>query len=364
MRLKSLPLLKCTQVALIAMFVAGCANNDDVTNNNNVNFNHELYDGKSTLGLTGDFPPENAEEAILRGDKAYLANDPDLALYEYIRALSFPSQDEADKAFYKIGYIHQQRGNYDLAKLAYSRAAMIDEDNIQYASSVGIVELKLGEQDNARKQLLRAVKMDQNRQGKKDWDPDKDLFSQRLLIDDTSPLNAYVGLGIIADLDAKHKAAQQIYLAALMQDSRSEKTLTNLGYSYYLDNNLKQSEIINRRTTTLYPNNKRAWSNLGLTYIKSKRYEDALDALSRVMPREKALNDIGYFAMLEGDYENAINYLERAINTSPVFYAKAQENLKRAEKLQISAPAVKLSSSQRRNGQSQTTVYSITDTTH
>lgn len=348
---------------LITTFLAGCASSENTVDQQKVDFNHELYDGKPTLGLTGEFPPENAKEALLRGDQAYMTNDSDLALYEYIRALSFPSQEYADQAFYKIGYIHQQRGNYELAKLAYTRAALISEDNIQYAASIGIVELKLGEQDNAKKQLLRAIKMDQHRQGKSDWDPEKDLFSQRLLIDSNSPLNAYIGLGIISDLDAKHKPAQQIYLAALGVNNRSEKALTNLGYSYYLDGNLKQSEIINRRTTTLYPNNKRAWSNLGLTYIKSKRYEDALDALSRVMPTERALNDIGYFAMLEGDYESSIDYLERAINTSPVFYAKAQENLKRAQKLQITAPAVKLSK-YRDNNQTQTTVYSITDTTH
>lgn len=349
---------------LITTLLTGCASSEDTANQQQVNFNHELYDGKSTLGLTGDFPPENAKEALLRGDQAYMANDSDLALYEYIRALGFPSQEFADQAFYKIGYIHQQRGNYDLAKLAYTRAALIAKDNIQYASSIGIVELKLGEHDNAKKQLLRAIKMDQQRQGKSDWDPDRDLFSQRLLIDSNSPLSAYIGLGIISDLDAKHKSAQQIYLTALSVNNRSEKALTNLGYSYYLDGNLKQSEIINRRTTTLYPNNKRAWSNLGLTYIKSKRYEDALDALSNVMPREKALNDIGYFSMLEGDYESAINYLERAVNSSPTFYAKAQENLKRAQKLQITAPAVKLTNYQSKNSQTQSTVYSISDTTH
>ncbi|MCQ1058874.1 tetratricopeptide repeat protein [Photobacterium sp. DNB23_23_1] len=349
--------------SIASSLLVGCSSNNTASTNDSVDFNHELYEGKSTLGLTGDFPPENAKEALLRGDQAYLANDSDLALYEYIRALSFPSQEYADQAFYKIGYIHQQRGNFELAKLAYTRAALIAEDNIQYAASVGIVELKLGEQDNAKKQLLRAIKMDQQRQGKSDWDSEKDLFSQRLLIDSNSPLSAYIGLGIISDLDAKHKPAQQIYLTALSVNNRSEKALTNLGYSYYLDGNLKQSEIINRRTTTLYPNNKRAWSNLGLTYIKSKQYEDALDALSNVMPREKALNDIGYFAMLEGDYESAINYLERAVNTSPTFYAKAQENLKRAQKLQISAPAVKLSK-YRDSNQTQTTVYSITDTTH
>ncbi|WEM45617.1 Flp pilus assembly protein TadD (plasmid) [Photobacterium sp. DA100] len=349
-------------LSIVSSLIIGCASNDTVPTGN-IEFNHELYDGKSTLGLTGDFPPENAQEAILRGDQAYLANDYDLALYQYIRALSFPDQKNSDQAFYKIGYIHQQRQNYKLAKLAYSRAALINKDNIQYAASVGVVELKLGEHDNAKKQLLKAIKLDQQRQGKSDWDPERNLYSQRLLIDSSSPLDAYIGLGIIADLDAKHKSAQQIYLTALNVNNRSEKTLTNLGYSYYLDGNLAQSEIINKRTTTLYPKNKRAWSNLGLTYIKSKRYEDAFDALSNVMPREKALNDVGYFAMLEGDYESAINYLERAINTSPTFYEKAQVNLKRAQKLQITSPPVKLTNNQY-NNQSQTTVYSITDTNH
>lgn len=346
-----------------ALFLGGCAAKDETANNQNVDFDHELYDGKPTLGLTNDFPPETAQEAISRGDKAYMANDPDLALYEYIRALSFPSQENADQAYYKIGYIHQQRNNLELAKLAYTRSAMIDEENIQYAASVGIVELKLGESDIARKHLLRAVKMDQDRQGNKSWDIEKDTFARELTVDKQSPLSAYIGLGILADLDARHKEAQQIYLAVLRINGKSYKALTNLGYSYYLAGNLSQAEVINRRTTTLYPNDKRTWSNLGLTYIKAKRYEDALDALSRSMPVAEALNDIGYFAMLEGDYEAAVDYLEQAINTSPTYYAKAQQNLKRAKKLQITAPPVKLTNT-RENPQTQSTVYSITDTKH
>ncbi|MGF1702936.1 Flp pilus assembly protein TadD [Photobacterium makurazakiensis] len=354
---------KSLVVAITVLFIVGCSSTDDAAQQNNVNFDHELYDGKPTLGLSNDFPPETAQEAIARGDKAYREKDTDLALYEYIRALSFPSQDQADQAFYKIGYIHQQRGNYELAKLAYNRASFINKNNTQYAAAVGIVELKLGEHENAKMHLLHSIKMDQKRQGNKNWDPDKDILSRDLVIDSASPISAYIGLGIIADLDAQHKHAQQIYLTALKVNSKSYKALTNLGYSYYLDGNLPQAEAVNRKATTLYPSAKRGWSNLGLIYIKDRRYEDALDALSNVMPREKALNDIGYFSMLEGDYEASVLYLEKAINTSPTFYAKAQKNLKRAKKLQISAPPVKLSNNAN-NTQTQATVYSITDTRH
>ncbi|MBV1842347.1 tetratricopeptide repeat protein [Photobacterium ganghwense] len=346
----------------MAFMTMGCSNSDDVANKKGVSFEHELYDGKPTLGLSNDFPPESPEEAIQRGDKAYLAHEPDLALFEYIRALSFPSQKHADQAYYKIGYIHQQRRNHDLAKLAYSRASLIEPENIQYAASLGIIELKMGESDTARKHLIHTVQMDQKRQGNTSWEPQHDLFASSLKLDTSSPLNAYVGLGILADLDARHNEAQRIYRSVLQVDNRSHKAMTNLGYSYYLAGNLNEAEAVNRRAATLYPNDKRAWSNLGLTYIKSRRYEDALDSLSRAMPRQEALNDIGYFSMLEGDYEAAVDYLERAVNESPMFYAKAQENLKRARKLQIQAPPVKLSGNY--PYKSQATVYNIADTSH
>ncbi|MGF1759206.1 tetratricopeptide repeat protein [Photobacterium sagamiensis] len=345
---------------LLSSLLSGCATQEDQTNASNTNFDHELYDGKSTLGLSGDFPPETPTEAIIRGDKAYLEKNSDLALYEYIRALSFPAQDKADQAYYKIGYIHQQRGNFELAKIAYSRAALINEDNIQYAASAGIVELKLGENENAEKHLLRTIRMDQERQGKTDWDPNLDTFASKLSIDQSSPLNAYIAMGIIADLDARHEQAQQIYRSCLRVNGKSRPALTNLGYSYYLSGNARQAEIINKRATMLYPDDKRAWSNLGLIYIRSKRYEDALDSLQHAMSPAEALNDIGYFSMLEGDYEASVNYLEQAINTSPTYYAKAHQNLKRAKKLQITAPPVKLTNKWG-NEQSQATVFSISE---
>ncbi len=343
---------------LAPLILLGCASNEETVDTTNPNFDHELYDGKATLGLNGDFPPASAAEAIARGDQAYRSKDTDLALYEYIRALNFPVQENIDQAYYKIGYIHQQRGNYELAQVAYNRAVIIKDDNIQYAAALGIIELKQGEQKNAEKQLLRAIRMDQQRFKNETWDPTKPDFVQQLKINQTSPLNAYIAYAVIKDLNARHTEAQALYQACLRINHKSRQALTNLGYSYYLSGDLRQAEVINRRATTIYQTDKRAWSNLGLVYIRSKRYSDALDALQNVMPVAEALNDIGYFTMLEGDYEAAVSYLERAINASPTYYAKAHHNLKQAKKRQIASPPVKLTNKWG-NEQSQATVYSV-----
>ena len=45
------------------------------------------------------------------------------------------------------------------------------------------------------------------------------------------------------------------------------------------------------------------------------------------------LNNIGYVAMLRGDYESADVFLHRAIDESPVFYDTAEQNLERLQTL-------------------------------
>ena len=47
----------------------------------------------------------------------------------------------------------------------------------------------------------------------------------------------------------------------------------------------------------------------------------------------QVLNNIGYVAMLRGDYESADVFLNRAIDESPVFYDTAEQNLERLKTL-------------------------------
>jgi Tfp pilus assembly protein PilF len=48
------------------------------------------------------------------------------------------------------------------------------------------------------------------------------------------------------------------------------------------------------------------------------------------MSTAEALNSVGYFLILRGEPGEAIPYLQEAIDQSPSYYAKANENLERA----------------------------------
>ncbi|WP_413111009.1 tetratricopeptide repeat protein [Thaumasiovibrio sp. DFM-14] len=341
----------------VLSILAGCATTEDQQTQLS-GFDHELYDGKSTLGLSGDFPPASPQEAIARGDQAYLAQDADLALYEYIRALSFPSQEEADIAYYKVGYIHQQRGNYDLARLAYERASLANPNNSQYLTALGNTELKLGNKESAKTSLTQAIVLDQKRQSNSVEAEQIEDENTRLLIDAQSPLNAYNALGVICDLETKHLDAQKLYKLGLNQQPRDEKLLNNYAYSLYMNGDLNQAENIYKRITKLNSQSDKAWSNLGLIYIRKGQYNAAYGALKHAMKPEAAYNDIGYFAMLEGDYEAAIHFLQKAIDASPTYYITAQENLAQAKQLQVESPRVKASKTWD-NNQFQSSVYAI-----
>ncbi len=75
----------------------------------------------------------------------------------------------------------------------------------------------------------------------------------------------------------------------------------------------------------------RAWTNLGLVYVRKGLHKRALATFEHSMSPADALNDLGYFLMLEGQYEKAIGLFERAIDTSSSYFEQAQKNLRRAK---------------------------------
>jgi Tfp pilus assembly protein PilF len=50
----------------------------------------------------------------------------------------------------------------------------------------------------------------------------------------------------------------------------------------------------------------------------------------KFMDAPEALNNVGYFLMLQGKPERAIPYLQQAIDKKPSYYKVANENLERA----------------------------------
>jgi hypothetical protein len=69
---------------------------------------------------------------------------------------------------------------------------------------------------------------------------------------------------------------------------------------------------------------------------RERDYERALSAMTHAVERHLALNDIGYVAMLDGNYDVAQSFLEEAILASPRRYPTAKDNLDELRRRQAS----------------------------
>jgi tetratricopeptide (TPR) repeat protein len=85
-------------------------------------------------------------------------------------------------------------------------------------------------------------------------------------------------------------------------------------------------------------------NNLGAALGKLGRYDEALEAFKKLGDEAKAYNNLGMIYMAEKRYQESITSFEKAIQLCPSYYAKANENLKVAQKALVGAPSVSATS--------------------
>lgn len=140
------------------------------------------------------------------------------------------------------------------------------------------------------------------------------------------------GLGLIHDFDQRWDEAEASYRLALVSKSDAAVVHNNMGYSYLLQGRVDEATTAFSASLTYEPDLAVARSNLRLALAAKGRYTDAIAGTDRAgLPQ--VLNNIGYVAMLSGDYESANIFLNRAIDESPVYYDTAEENLERLQSL-------------------------------
>lgn len=317
-------------VLILSVVIFGCASEPDP-----VPFNQDLYSGESidTLNLDNESAPQTEREAIERGDKALNQQNLDLALYEYIRSLALPTGEFRDKTLYTIGRIHQSRGNFELAQKAYLMALDVNPNNIPVLEQLGSNFSKNGDVVQGESYFLRALNADQIRLGSTQQllnQPLTPALITSLAVDGRSPVLAYQGLGILHDIKVNHVIAQAFYQQAMKIDPNSQKTLINMGYSYYMSGDYEQAEKTTLAALKMVGNNGKVQNNLALIYLAEDRIQKALTTFMTHMDTAEALNNIGYFLILQGKPDKAIPYLQQAIDKKPSYYKIANENLERA----------------------------------
>ncbi|CAM3994654.1 MULTISPECIES: tetratricopeptide repeat protein [Vibrio] len=315
---------------LVCIALVGCASSE----NEPKEFDGSLYSGKPVESLTNEAPPKTEIEAITRGDAALSTKNYDLALYEYLRSLSFTDATHQNKTLYTVGRIHSAKGNYPLAEKAYIQALDYDEFDVKSLEELGLLYTKQGLTEEGRSYFFRAVNADQVRLNNPDvltsYSEVTDEILQSLPYDSKSPFRSYMGLGILADVDSKHDIAKRYYERALEINPRSTQAMINLGYSHYMSGSYYLAQRITNRALKTEPNNEKALNNLALIYISLGDNRQALNIFKRHMSTPEALNNVGYFLMLKGKPDEAIPYLQQAIDKNPSYYKIANENLERA----------------------------------
>ena len=357
---------KILTLVVVGIITSGCASNKEQENAEQSWIQqHSLYDGNdSALFVNSEFKskdkkdeePPTKEEYIARGDQAWRSGDTELALFEYLRALKL---DEQDKTIYlKIGLVHEGRSNDRLSEAAYKEALIIDPDYIPVIERLGKIILKQRNYIEAKIAFNKAIRLDRERllrlsieQAAAEKDDNKetddedsaqigeeevvsDVPAEAPLFDRQSPFYAYNGLGVIYDLEGEHEQAMENYEIARKILPRSAIIYNNIGYSYYLVDNLKVAENFFSQAVALNSDYAEAWRNLALLYVRQGRYEKAVHVLvSKFDDKPSAYNTVGYLCMLDKKYDSADEYFQLAINTSPVYYKVANENMATNRKL-------------------------------
>ncbi|PKG59015.1 lipopolysaccharide assembly protein LapB [Shewanella sp. GutDb-MelDb] len=286
----------------------------------------DLLDAGALSSITSDFEaPKTEEEALSKARKEEQAGNLEKALYAYIQALDFNAKNA--NTFYHIGRIHTMRGNPDIAFRAYNEALVLDPNLVMVHADLGVVSMDKRQYREARIHLEKAIELDQKRLASIKTSR---LIGTLYVPDRESPARVYNAIAILDDVQDDHDKAREYFRLLIELQPHSAILISNLGYSYYLTGDLTTAEKYLRQAIQEDQNLDRAWTNLGLVYVRKGLYKRALATFEQAMEPADALNDLGYFLMLEGNYDKAIELFERAIDTSPSYFEQAQKNLKRA----------------------------------
>ena len=288
-----------------------------------------VYSGDNALLYQVRKQAGTAEQAMQMAALAYRGGDLDQALFQYLRALELdPKRLEA---LVWVGRIHRERGNDQLAELAFAEVLAKQPEQPDALTEMGMLSLTRRDQARARSLLYKAVAQDQRRQGAEVGETLP--APQGLKVDERSPLRLYNALGVLADLNNQFGLSEGYYRLALQIEPRSLLAQNSLGYSYYLAGRWQDAERTFRRALDQDGRYKPLWRNYGLLLARTARYEEALSAFEQIGSRAEASNDVGYVCLVEGKLDEAEQFFRSALEQSPSHYITAWENLERVRQL-------------------------------
>jgi Tfp pilus assembly protein PilF len=171
---------------------------------------------------------------------------------------------------------------------------------------------------------------------------------------------AFQGKGLAALLNGEKEAAAEALRMAVKQDANLWRAWNALGYYYDTKQQWPDSAESYERALAANPNSALVYNNRGFSNLLQRRFGEAIADLSKAVEIDpalpgasrnlrlalasngeyaralvgangknlgEALNNVGYIALLRGDYAAAESYLSRAMEADASFNRLAWQNL-------------------------------------
>lgn len=137
---------------------------------------------------------------------------------------------------------------------------------------------------------------------------------------------AWNALGHVYDQQKRWPDSENAYRKAIAGNPGSAEVTNNYGMSLMLQGRYPEAEASFEQALAIDPGLLPAKSNLRLSLAWQGRYSEALEGLAPEAAGD-ALNNVGYVALLRGDYDAAERYLTQALEASPIYHEAAAKNL-------------------------------------
>ena len=254
--------------------------------------------------------------------------------------ISSDSKDLSPKELQRLGDLYLQQGNPALAIVQYQNAVEADPSLFHIHYKMGEMFLKKGLPQDAAQHFQEFLKHDEQdaltfeglgeayfRMGKQEEAETSFRKAIALQPDRWQTRNF---LGMLLDRQKRHQDAIAEYEEGLRLRPDEATLLNNVGLAYYLLGRYEDAVQSFHKALLTGSGQPKIHNNLGLALAKLNRYHDALESFRRASNEEEAYNNLGVFYLSNGKAGNAVVCFKKAIELSPRYYDKANDNLRLA----------------------------------
>lgn len=258
--------------------------------------------GEELALLPEEAPPAAEPETIFLAEAALEEgryDDAQVLLERYL--FTFPGNPRGTLA---AGELKLARGDTGSALRLFRGLLEEPEVSSSAEQGYGITLLLVGEDEIASEHLRKAVEADPTL-----W-------------------RAWNGLGAYYDSIEDWPASEDSYRRALALRPNEAMILNNLGFSLLMQGKVEESLRPLEEALRLDNNSRLIKTNLRIALAQQGQYRRAVRSTSDDVDLAMALNNVGYIALLRGDYDHAEAYFTRAMEVDPTFNEIAWRNLK------------------------------------